>query len=215
MEWFIELVGKAVLAVGGAGVIVVAVSSYISKIWAEVFMKQKVAEYDKQIEYYKSSLELEREKYKALYEQIIHKNNKIFDTEFEMYKDISLKLTFTVNAFTEWITTNKLSDDSYKKYAELHNELNITLAQYSAFIDRNLYNEICDYLDFLKRKTDEIKLDFFEKYSNYVKDKDPDFKVHIELSTLRVEVKDKREKISDLIRKALRNSELNEGIEYV
>jgi len=60
--------------IGGIGVIVAALTGFLSKLWADVFMNKKIAEYDRLIEFYKNSLALETEKYKYQNEQIVYKN---------------------------------------------------------------------------------------------------------------------------------------------
>jgi hypothetical protein len=134
MNIILDLVGL----IGGAGALIIAIASFTSKVWADWFMKKKTAEYDKKIEYYKSSLELEREKYKALNEQVIHRNKTMFDTEFEIYKDISPKIINAVDAISDWLTSKKLSHESFEIYIQSIKDYHNTLSKYALFIDKDV-----------------------------------------------------------------------------
>ena len=48
--------GKIVLALGGAGAIIVAVSGFIARLWAKWFMEKQKNKYQKEIEGYKNEL---------------------------------------------------------------------------------------------------------------------------------------------------------------
>jgi len=43
MDNIFEFVGKIVVAVGGAGVLITGISIFLSKFWADWFMKRKTA----------------------------------------------------------------------------------------------------------------------------------------------------------------------------
>lgn len=139
MDTIFEFIGKTVLAVGGAGVIITAVSAFISKYWADLYMKKKTAEYDKQIEYYKNILELEREKYKALNEQAIHKNKIIFDTEFEIYKELSPKLINAIDELFDYLIIKRLSDEYLERSQTKYLDLKSSLDRYASFIEKDMY----------------------------------------------------------------------------
>lgn len=206
MDDIIEIIGKLVLSVGGAGVIIIALSSYISKIWAEIFMKKKAAEYDKQIEFYKNSLELEREKYKALNEQEIHKNKILFDTEFEIYKDISPKLINAAEATIRWLSLDKLSDESHEIYEQSMKELYDTLAEYALFIDKNIFILLKDFHSFLMRIDTNITMFNRKKYDMYRYDNvDEGSNVWLELGVISKEVVNKYEEVITKVREYLKN----------
>ncbi len=193
--------------IGGIGAIIVAVASFASKIWADWFMKKKTAEYDKQFEYYKNSLELEREKYKALHEQVIHKDKTLFDTEFEIYKDISPKLINAVDSITRWLTLDQLSDESHEIYMQSMKEFNDTFAKYALFIDKNIFNLLNDFQSFLT--ITEINIEFnSKKYDTYRYNKNKEdnyFDVWMEIGDKSKEIINKKEEVITKVREYLRN----------
>jgi hypothetical protein len=148
MDKVFDIIGKGVIAVGGASAVIIAVSVFISKIWADLFMKKKVAEYDKQIEYLKNSLVLEVERYKAINEQIIYKNLKIFDVEFNIYQEITPKLIDATNAVIESIMDMHEQEDCslQKKAKEKCFELHLILTRYSSFMDKEMYEKYRDFI---------------------------------------------------------------------
>ncbi|HCL03096.1 MAG TPA: hypothetical protein DHW61_11930, partial [Lachnoclostridium phytofermentans] len=151
MDNILKFIGSVAAALGGASVILGACSSYVAKFWADRIMKKKTAEYDKQLEFYKSTLELEREKYNAINEQIIHKNKKIFDNEFEIYKELSPKIINTVESFKEWIVDSKLSDEKYYEYSANHKDLKDVLSKYILFIDKDIYYKVEELLKYIAK----------------------------------------------------------------
>lgn len=68
-----EILGKTVAAVGGAGAIIVAFSTHLSKLWSDKF---------------KAELTIEIEKAKAGNDRASMKDKILFDMEFEAYKEI-------------------------------------------------------------------------------------------------------------------------------
>lgn len=149
MDKVIDFIGKAVVSIGGAGVILIAVSTYISKLWADLFMKKKVMEYDKQIEYYKNNLEMTKERYNALNEQIVYKNQKIFDTEFEIYKELTPKLINSTDEVIKVVMDN-YHDEEYME--KLHNsakdkcrDLHGTILKYACFMDKEIFEKYSDF----------------------------------------------------------------------
>lgn len=80
--------GKIVLALGGAGAIIVAVSGFIARLWAKWFMEKQKNKYQKEIEGYKNELAVELAKCRTLNEKILHKEIFIYDEEFKIYKEI-------------------------------------------------------------------------------------------------------------------------------
>lgn len=167
MDTIFEFIGKTVLAVGGAGVIITAVSAFISKYWADLYMKKKTAQYDKQIEYYKNILELEREKYKALNEQAIHKSKIIFDTEYEIYKELSPKLISTVDELFQYLVKKRLSDEYLEICQTKYLDLSSSLARYASFMEKDMYELMSNLSSLIGNVIVEKALTREEKYQDY------------------------------------------------
>lgn len=83
------LFGKIVASVGGAGLIIIGLSSWIGKIWADKLMETQRKQNQKEIEKFKSELHKELELLKAKNEKMNYITKTQFDTEFKMYQELS------------------------------------------------------------------------------------------------------------------------------
>lgn len=202
MKYVLDFVGL----LGGAGAIIVAIAAFTSKWWADWFMKKKTAEYDKQLEYYKSSLELEREKYKALYDQVIHKNKILFDAEFEIYKDISPKLINAVDTISIWLTSGKLSAECFEVQIKNVADYKDTLSKYALFLDEDMYNLLFEFYNYLTSIGVEILINNSEKYDEYRNNNcnEESYIIWKELCDKADEIKNKKDEVIIKIRDYLR-----------
>lgn len=83
------LFGKIVASVGGAGLIIIGLSSWIGKIWADKLMETQRKQNEKEIEKFKSELHKELELLKAKNEKMNYITKTQFDAEFKMYQELS------------------------------------------------------------------------------------------------------------------------------
>jgi len=101
MDKFINLFCNVIEAVGGPGVIIIALSALLSKFWIDLFMNKKALEHSKMIEQFKSELTTKQEEIKANFTtklevvkgRVSEKNymSKVrFDAEFETYRNLNM-----------------------------------------------------------------------------------------------------------------------------
>jgi hypothetical protein len=148
MDKILIFLGILVLSLGGLSAIVIPFSSFLGKIWAERFMKKKIAEYDRQIEYYNSSLDMERERYKALNEQILYKSQKAFDIEFKIFQDIVPMVMDTSYSIINYLMMKNIMEED-KEFNKVLKDLNNTQDEFiknSAFIDIKIDKIISRYI---------------------------------------------------------------------
>lgn len=88
MNDFFELIGKIVTAVGGTGVIMISISSYFGKIWAEKYMENQRKIQEKELEEYKAKLNAELDRLRLLSDQAIMRGKILFEKEFDSYKKV-------------------------------------------------------------------------------------------------------------------------------
>ena len=155
MNNFFELIGWMVTAIGGAGVLIIGVSAFISRFWADWFMKRKTAKYDKEIEKYKSELNFELEKLKTKNESVIYRSKVQFDLEIEIYRKLFDELyDFTNDSYSLYPTFDTLPFEKeeqqalflkrYEKYVESFNSFNMVLAKNAPFIPKKIYDMFCE-----------------------------------------------------------------------
>ncbi len=163
MEHIFEILGKVVVAVGGAGVIIIAISGYISKLFADWFLQKEKAKYQKEIEEYKQQIQKELEVARNLNEEIAYKKRVIFDSEYKYYIEIVPKLISAAGALTLYIATKLQLRDGDEENYDILNEIVIEkkkiakedlysfyehLSMYAVFIEKDVYEEMMYFFDF-------------------------------------------------------------------
>jgi len=88
MDQLFEWVGKVVLSVGGAGVIIISISTFLAKFWTDYYMKKTTARYDKEMEEYKAQLAAELNKIKVMNDLSYEKKRLAFEMQLPIFKEI-------------------------------------------------------------------------------------------------------------------------------
>lgn len=96
MSWqtVLEIVATAIASVGGAGAIIWALSSFFGKMWANKILEKQKAEYQKDIEEYKSALSRELENVKATNERLTYISKVQYDIEISAIKDLTREIHY-------------------------------------------------------------------------------------------------------------------------
>lgn len=166
---------KVVLSVGGIGVIITAVTAFISRFWADLFIKKKLHEYDKKIEEYKAEtnknievykchvnkdieqykkeMDLQIEKYKSMYEQVLHNKSLVFDDEYKKYLELIPILTSSQPIIENAFLSKK--EDDLEKAKEKSHIMSQKLSEYSTFIEKEIYTICCNYSKKYKMVVDD------------------------------------------------------------
>ena len=174
MSDFFELLGKVIAAVGGAGVILVAVSGFLSKLWAQLFMERQKRKYKEEIEEYKSKLQYELEKAQQFNERATYKDKALFDTEFQIYKEI---IPCIIKAEEEYSKTYDnlqicliektiFKYESIRNFRSIEHKLDKLFTEYSTFIDEKIANEIDIFINYISQANVYFR-DALEKQQNY------------------------------------------------
>lgn len=152
MENVISLIGKIIAYLGGASVIILSLSTWIGKIWANVFVKQQGAKYQKDIECYKSQLSEQLELLKAKNEKVNYISKTQFDVEFKIYQELSessFSMLFEVSKLfptgldhvpQDAEERQKVYQDRYEKAQEEFIKFQNKLFQIAPFIVKEIYD---------------------------------------------------------------------------
>lgn len=208
MKIFLNFITEYILPIGGISVLISAFTAFLSRLWADMFLHKKLHEYDRQIEHYKNTLELEREKYKALNEQTIHKNKLIFDTEFEIYKEISSKLINTVEELFHFLVLRRLSEESFNNCQTQYLDFHSSISKYASFIEKDMYNLINEFSIHIGEVIINKRFDNKGKYGAYKNgniETETDWETYNELSSLYEDINNRKTEIIDTIRRYLRS----------
>ena len=142
MTWqlVLEIVATAIASVGGAGAIIWALSSFFGKMWANKLLEKQKAEYQKDIEQYKSALSRELENVKATNEKITYISKVKYDIEISAIKDLTSKshnvliMCYSIIPFDKptLSNVNEIKIRNQKHYTTFMNNLNLFMSSYGA-----------------------------------------------------------------------------------
>ena len=133
MENVFAIIGAVIGGLGGASVIILGLSSWLGKVWANsIFEKEKV-KYAKELEGYKGDINKEILRLKTLDEKTLHITKIQYQKEFEIYQEIWRALVEVVWATTdlfpiyEEAPTNEIELEEfnkikYEKYVDKYNK---------------------------------------------------------------------------------------------
>lgn len=135
-----EILGKIVAAVGGAGALIVAFSTYLSKRWSDKF---------------KAELTIEIEKAKAENDRASIKDKILFDMEFEAYKEI-VPLLLNLNdkvrnmrcqfSYVDGVDIKQDAlEKTFEEARDLLDNVKSSYNQRCIFIKESIHNIIEDY----------------------------------------------------------------------
>lgn len=169
---FFESFGKIIVALGGAGVVITAISGWLSKLWAKWFMEKQKKQYAKDIEEYKNQLQVELEKTKALNDELLHKSNTIFDNELEIYKELVPAMIKTSQEVQRWIALVNTFHNT-KEITEVMHVDKVIYAFKSARTETfRYYDVLLKYSVFIDENNYTIMMEFFKKCLEVINMKD-------------------------------------------
>lgn len=179
-----SIIGKVVLSVGGGGAVIIAFSSYISKLWAQWFMQKEREKHSKEMEEYKHELQKEIDKARSIIEKSIYINKMALDGTYKYYEEIVPRMVKASDSIKQYIIVrNGLKNESdfseqkvqkdyetaFHEVFEFYDYLN----KYAIFISKQCYivlmNFFCFCNDILKLKSENTgDVDWMELLSECV-----------------------------------------------
>jgi len=202
MQQIFEIAFAVIMSIGGAGIFLVGLSSWLGKIWANRILGKEKLEHQKVIEEYKSKLETELSKVYTRNENATYITKAQFDKEFEIYINIWNKLNMCakyVLMFNLTIPTVLSSNGDKTKTTEIYEKMlfNYISADkdFTEAIENNMpfyEKEFFDCFMSLKNKCSQASQYFLQ---NNVDD----------LKNLQAQIKDDKNMIAESINKYLKN----------
>lgn len=139
MNWneFFQIISGVIISVGGAGAIIWKLSSYLGEIWAKRHLESIKKEYQKEIETYKTQLNMIKET--AL---------RYSGQQFELYSKLWHSLCdLKSTADMLWTTAN---EENLRKFSQqLKNTIDEVEKSY-LFLEESHYTELSELLDTFK-----------------------------------------------------------------
>lgn len=162
-----RVVGAALLSIGGGGVVVVALSSWLGKIWAQRLMQKDIAKHSADLEELKSKLEGMNKKVQAKLDKTVYVNRVQFETEFKALTDIWNRVSTVRQALAGLQVIPPEQDEDlvwmdeferkFEKFATASGELRQAAHNQSPFYPREIYDEIRRMIDTLTAEEAELK----------------------------------------------------------
>jgi hypothetical protein len=169
----LKIIGAGLLSVGGGGVIVVALSSWLGKVWANRLMQKDIARHAAELEALKSELDGMNKKVQAELDKSVYVHRVHFETEFRALSEIWAKVVAVRAALAqlrphlELIPPEEDNDlvradkveRKLTKFVTASGELRMAVHNQSPFYQRNIYDELVRLIDALVAEETQVKLD--------------------------------------------------------
>lgn len=170
MNWkqIFELIGAVFASIGGAGALIFALSSFFGKMWANKLLEKQKAEYQKDVEEYKSALSQELENVKATNEKLTYITKVQYDIEISAIKDLNCKAhRLVLKCFTlapqdadELKKIERLDyryNNFIKECADDINELMLCIGSTLAFVEKDVVNPYSRLLNLCRAQYELLK----------------------------------------------------------
>lgn len=207
MQEILNVISLIIVSVGGTGVVILGISSFIGKIWINKFADKYRVKYEKELEGYKSEINSRLNKLDKIEEKALYISKVNYDNEYKIYMEIWSKLIECINS-TLWlyprgienvpVDEKKLEmykEDKYNDFREKYMEYNQCIEKYAPFYQKEFYNILKEIKEICFHIGDQYKMyEFDVKYNeSFVACRD--LKMSIEE---RKELDEKQKKLTEL-----------------
>lgn len=148
MENIIDIILTGIVSVGGLSAIIMGLASWIGKIWSNNLIEKYKIKLDKEIENYKSEINIKLNKIDKIEEKALYISKVNYDNEYKIYMEIWPKLIECVNRTLmlypqgiENVPIDKDELDKYKKFIEVYNDYVSCINKYAPFYQENFFND--------------------------------------------------------------------------
>ena len=158
-----EIAGAILVSLGGGGAIVVGLSSWLGKVWANRILENEKSAHSKELESYKSQLEVQLAKLEAAQEKALYISKVQYDKEFCIYCEIWEAMSECIAVSAGFYSiVNKPHDNEeinkktklqkYSDYIDAHNKYFMAIKKYAPFFKEEFYEDflkidrLCEYM---------------------------------------------------------------------
>lgn len=150
MDWtqIFQFVAVFLLSLGGAGGIIVAIASWLGKIWAERIMESYKAQQGKDLETLKNQYSIELEKYKSRANILFSQLERFNAQQFSLYNDLWISLLdLKVMADALW---NRASPDDLLRFSRQLKETSKAVERGAIFLEEEHYTNLQGLINIFK-----------------------------------------------------------------
>lgn len=145
-----EIAGAILASLGGGSAIVLGLSSWLGKVWANRILENEKAEHSKDLEQYKRELTEELEKIKSLNDKALYVSKAQYDNEYSIYLEIwsalneviiYSKMLYPIMESTpaDKEERQKFKNEKYNNYVEKYNLFSFLIDKYAPFYKKEFY----------------------------------------------------------------------------
>lgn len=216
----------AILAsLGGGSFIVLGLSSWLGKVWANRILENEKAAHQEEIDEYKSKLQVELDRLNAIQDKALYISKNQYDNEYRIYQDIWHKLykctTATIRLYPGYEAVpvdederQKYMEEKYANYVSCFNEFNNSIEENTPFYKAEFYVLFSNLRNCCREMGTIFKYENIKKIYNLsfgaVRNEPMSIEDRKRTLELRKEIVEKREQLSAGIREYLQSLRLSE-----
>lgn len=146
-----EVAAAIIASVGGSSVIILGLSSWLGKVWANRILENEKAAHDKELQGYRSKLEQELSKMEVFQEKALYISKAQYDNEYSIYREIweTMRECIVKTSMLYPKVGNLPSDEKekeeyqkkkYDEYIDAFNQFSKTIDKAAPFYKEDFYN---------------------------------------------------------------------------
>ncbi len=212
MKEVLQIAAIIIASLGGGGAIVLALSSWLGKVWANRILEREKAEHAKEIESYKSDLKKELDAINAIKEKALYISKAQYDDEYKICQvlwdkmfDCCLSAAFLFPRFIVRVPIEKVEKaqyhkDKFNEFVNTYNDYLKSLDRFAPFFNEEFYYLFCK----IKKMCSELGA-YFETFVLDIENT-ADLKMDVETHRkVYIEIPEKIDETKNLLRKKIRN----------
>lgn len=140
---------------GGGSVLIFGMANWLGKVWANRILEKEKSKYSKEIEKYKSELEISLNRANALQDKSLYISKVQYDNEYKIYQEIwGLMHNAIVSTLMLYPALEDLPNDheikekyqleKYQKYTENYNNYSVGIDKYAPFYKEDFYKDFIE-----------------------------------------------------------------------
>ena len=164
-----KIIGAVIAGLGGSSIIILGLSSWLGKVWANRIFEKEKLKYEKELQDYKGAIDKEMQRLKTLDEKALYTTRIQYEKEFEIYQNIwkilvelvwAAKNLYPIDGRRFPEDEDDASIEEYKKKYSLYNKkfnnfLNVITFN-APFYQEEFYNDLNE----LRGKCFQFGLDY-------------------------------------------------------
>ena len=221
----LEISATVIASLGGSSAIILGLSKWFGKLWANLILEEEKAKHQKEIEGYKSNLSKELARINAIQDQALYISKNQYDNEYKIYQKIwqslhqcTLRSIQLYPGYEELPINEKeresYNEEKYKMFVKTFNDFSTTIEEYAPFYKEELYLAFKDLRTLCGEMGSIFKTEEFDKKYNAtfaaVKDEPMSTEDRKRTMELRNLINNKKETLSSDMRTYLNSLKLKE-----